>query len=324
MDFSNSFIPHHRPYLICLFGLPASGKSTLLQKIRDNLHSPKTVRLVTINTDDLIPLQNQITISKEAGLWKKVRKSILVAAENFISQVLNPHSCDDELENDEVQRFISLIRDKNSCDSVSHDDALVIICEDNLYYRSMRHEWSKIASKLDLIFGGIFMDTDLSLCLERNSLRNCDFVEDSIIIQMSEVQERPSNSEFSSNLLIVKNNQIDAADILSKVLHFRQPVASKTVVSEEIRTRDREQAITNFLHRLDCLSRDVIKEEIERSNVADRTCLGPKLSKAKRQFLLSVKHSNQIIPTVIADDILSVKPSANVKAFVRDALLKYV
>ncbi|TFG05603.1 MAG: adenylyl-sulfate kinase [Promethearchaeota archaeon] len=118
-------------FLICLAGLPASGKSTFARKLKEIIEQEQ-----------------------------KNYKSVIIDPDK-IRQALFPHGFDHHEE--------PIVRKKNLEQIKSALNAGQIVISDDLnYYTSMRHDLKEIADKLKLEMFIIHIETPLNTCLRWN------------------------------------------------------------------------------------------------------------------------------------------------------------
>ncbi|MFX1504122.1 MAG: AAA family ATPase [Promethearchaeota archaeon] len=121
-------------FLICLVGLPASGKSTFAKALK-------------------------------IGLKKKFDKlNVKIVDPDIIRYNLTP----DEFNHDKEQ----IIRKENlNIIRRELEKGSIVISDDLNYYTSMRHELKIIAEMLDLMFFMIYLATPIEICLKWNDNR---------------------------------------------------------------------------------------------------------------------------------------------------------
>ncbi|XP_058054754.1 L-seryl-tRNA(Sec) kinase [Anopheles bellator] len=157
----------NRICLNVLVGVPASGKTTYCKHIETT--RTHTFNVVHVCYDSFIRVDAQYDLfSNDTGSYKLRRKKLLSLMETIIVAVK---------ENDREKLENSLTYVENEFGvvlkislSTDYKDYLFVI-DDNMYYRSMRLEWLKVAKKLSLGFFQTFFDIPLALALQRNQAR---------------------------------------------------------------------------------------------------------------------------------------------------------
>lgn len=123
--------------VLCLIGLPASGKTYLASLIAKNKLG--FTDILHFCYDDLIKWDS------EKIVWKEERNNILLYVENAIINFLNNQ--------------LPIHR-------------LLIILDDNMFYHSMRYVFYKLAQKYRVKFCQVYVNTSLITCLMRNYKRD--------------------------------------------------------------------------------------------------------------------------------------------------------
>ncbi|XP_077502046.1 phosphoseryl tRNA kinase isoform X2 [Amblyomma americanum] len=157
--------------LMLFCGLPASGKTTLVQKIRAALGSRSSTSArglswcpYVICYDELVSTEVQAEMASRKGLTKECRQHLLEAADCYIGQLcgdnFEPSHVYEEPVNEMVGRLLAATR------QIQPNEKAVIMVDDNLYYRSMRAAWFKLARNYSLGFCQVFL-----LCTEEEAVR---------------------------------------------------------------------------------------------------------------------------------------------------------
>jgi len=121
-------------FLICLVGLPASGKTTFAYQLKETIE--KLIENFDVIIIDPDKIRNQLSPKKF-----DYRKEQIVRERNF-------------------KAIYASLQDKN-----------IVISDDLNYYSSMRHDLKEIADKLEVKFFIIHITTPLKTCLNWNKKR---------------------------------------------------------------------------------------------------------------------------------------------------------
>lgn len=130
-------------FLICLVGLPASGKTTFAKKFKEFIEQKLDIFKVKIIDPDKI--RNKL--APDEFDYKK-------------EQLVRKHN---------LNKIENALKDGN-----------IVISDDLNYYSSMRHDLKRIAERLNLSFFIIHISTPLEICIKWNKDRG-ELIPDSVI-----------------------------------------------------------------------------------------------------------------------------------------------
>ncbi|XP_014282360.1 L-seryl-tRNA(Sec) kinase [Halyomorpha halys] len=170
--------------ILCLIGLPASGKTYLASLIEKNKLG--FTEILHFCYDNLIEWNTDQTI------WKEERKIILLNVEDTIISFLNKKQ-------------------------PMHK--LLIILDDNMFYRSMRYVFYQLSQKYRAKFCQVYVKTSLETCLMRNYNRDQPLPTNQIL-NVNEKMEVPVDyNNWEKNTLTVSGEEkvelcLDAIKIL--------------------------------------------------------------------------------------------------------------
>ncbi|MFX0081648.1 MAG: adenylyl-sulfate kinase [Candidatus Hodarchaeota archaeon] len=124
----------NKNFIVCLAGLPSSGKTTFAILLKKNIERKFNTHKVKIVDPDII------------------RESITPNKFNY--------------------RFEPVVREKNLAKVRKElQNGNIVISDDLNYYTSMRHDMKKLADELKIHFFIIHISTPLEICLKWNNLR---------------------------------------------------------------------------------------------------------------------------------------------------------
>lgn len=190
--------------LLALIGLPAVGKTSFCKLLLQIESVPFNVchicydEFIDISEENLVNYKEQRdkllnTLDNQIGAWKSSK---------MISETL-----------------------MKSC-SAYKDNArnrLLILCDDNHYYGSMRYRLYQIARKYGLSYGQIFFDCTLDLALQQNALREEVIrVPKEIVTKMYRKLEVPDlkNNSWEQNTLNLVIGNISKEYISANLVPF--------------------------------------------------------------------------------------------------------
>lgn len=293
--------------ILLVAGPPGAGKTTIC---RDLVDASRSRSAGAPAADPVQPAQHLVWIEYDHvqaslcnGDWKRTRRTVEHLVDRLLLQqqqyrcsspslsmsVPDPEPLD--------SYFSSRILSQLPAASAGDGRALIILLDDNFYYRSMRDEWSDRCRRVYCCrWGQVWLRADLEACLVRNQQRaeGAARVPVHVIQRMFQVMEEPAESETT---LVLLSTQVAAAaasasiwDFLSRLL-LRRPAfdPQQWAASEQQRTADRDISAKNFIHQLDLGCRRIIAERMQQHSAggaaASRQAIAERLHFLKAEFL---------------------------------------
>lgn len=263
----------------------------------------------------------------ERGAIKQVRRKVVQVGELLLRERLAAGSI--AVDDGDVRRMYEAIR--RDLRDLNCANYFLLIVDDNLYYRSMRHEWASVASRCGVQLVGVHVECDLDTCLARNRARaGGEVLDESIIERMAAVFEPPAANEFNDNLLIVKGADSSINEHVSALLE-RIGCALDTAIEPAAdkhcwREADRLATETNVVHQLDCELRAIVRERVGSGN--EEKIDGRQYARAKNQLLRDVKNGARPLPDLLAQQlarpVVSGRAASDVRALASELLDEYV
>ena len=248
--------------LVCLVGLPASGKSTLCSAVK---------KQQTIYSIEHICYDKHISIVDHASnpaAWNKARQTLNQKIANMVStSAENSH--------------------KNT----------VFLLDDNFYYRGMRKEIFHIAQRHSCVFGQIVFRVSKELAISSNKGRENTIVTEETIQKMSNLLEYPSEA-WEKHVLHLPELEVFTEPTLSaridKVISFMGYLCEQNVEedpAEELRRKDadREKSLNDKVQQLELILRKIISQKIKDDRRAGSKVPYSVYSEAKSLFLEEIK-----------------------------------
>jgi len=213
-------------FLICLTGLPSSGKSTLARRLKQEILKRDPQKEIQIIDPDII--RNKLTGDTfDPEKEDVVRKKNLKAIEKALKK-----------EN-------------------------IVISDDLNYYSSMRHELREIADKLSLPFFIIHVSTSLESCIEWNKQRGLP-IPNKVIYKINNKFDHFDKYEWDTPDLVVDPSKLD--DLTLKIRDFLEIIKKKfqklkqnrDISSQPIKNQD-----DLYAQKLDILTRETVSKLLE-------------------------------------------------------------
>ena len=157
--------------ILALIGLPGSGKTSFVKSLTEYYNLTQTeatkTRVVHVCYDNLVPLKRQAQMAKnedhhhpDRETWKIVRKDIVKSVEMLLENNLkspekeegaNVNECQMERESSpEIHNFFSILNEKLEVAAQDKKEFLLLVIDDNNYYRSMRYEYYQLARQFEI------------------------------------------------------------------------------------------------------------------------------------------------------------------------------
>ncbi|XP_067645999.1 L-seryl-tRNA(Sec) kinase [Eurosta solidaginis] len=273
--------------ILVLIGLPATGKTTFSKWLLTLPQAPFNV--IHLCYDDHLEVMAE---EKSARFeFKNQRSNILSIIQLLIDELKNT-SNDAKL----PSHLESLV--KSSLNHCNND--FLVICDDNNYYRSMRHKLYQICRQKRCAYAQIHFDCIMQLAIERNNARSTEeSVPQEIIQRMAERLEKPDpiKQHWESNTFLLNAENDDYTILRTQVLVFLSKTFENNIQPMTNQMRDHNNgSVQSVVHQLDLLLRKRIGDILQANNMHDAKEL-QKLANllcAKRKGILNdVKIKNE-------------------------------
>ncbi|XP_061398591.1 L-seryl-tRNA(Sec) kinase [Musca vetustissima] len=139
--------------IIALIGLPGVGKTTFCKLLLQS--ESLSFNIFYICYDDFIKITQENLVQ-----YKEQREQLLNSLETLVATFKTTKTLDKTL-----MPHCSTYKDNGN-------DRLLILCDDNHYYGSMRYRLYQIARNYSLSYGQLYFNCSLELALQQNALRN--------------------------------------------------------------------------------------------------------------------------------------------------------
>lgn len=231
---------------VSLVGIPGSGKTTIARRILElSKRNLLEASVIVLSFDEHIRV-NFGSLSE--GDYKQAREELLVAVEDFMSQLQKNENNSDQLTQTITSHKLGL--SQNLINLRSNCPALVIL-DDNMYFRSMRQRVRAICRKLDCKHFQIFLKSSLESAMVRNSNRSQP-VPDDVIAKMFDQLEAPTN------IRTIVIEQLLTDDRLASLLKDRIEEPEK--LEEQAAKISQQQSL---IHEMDIITRKELSLKIQ-------------------------------------------------------------
>ncbi|KAI8034702.1 L-seryl-tRNA(Sec) kinase [Drosophila gunungcola] len=228
--------------LVALVGLPGAGKTSLCTWLLAQRAAIRVRHIVHLCYDDFLDVR-----SLGQPNYREQREHIFNVLEQLISAIQEDTDWPPQ-----VQRTSSS-GDRSS--GRSH----LILCDDNFYYRSMRHKLQQLCRNVGCVYGQIHMATSLDSCLRANSTRSdASRVPEDVVRQMNERLEPPGAEAWERNSFTLKDLDAELPALLDFISTLLDMPATKTPSPANRPPQDQSQ-----VHSLDLLLRTRIRALIQ-------------------------------------------------------------
>ncbi len=211
-------------FLICLAGLPASGKSNFAQKLKTELNNAFQNQQVKIVDPDVI------------------RSSIIQGGEFDYTKE-------------------QLIREKNLLEIRNLlKKGFIVVSDDLNYYSSMRHDLRAVANDLNLPFFIVYISTPLKACIQWNEKRGKP-IPNEVIYKINRKFDYFEKYDWDTPDLIIDlstSNNIDK--ILTKFLDKIKKELNRKKASKRRKEASKIETSQSYHEKLDIISRRIITE----------------------------------------------------------------
>jgi len=214
--------------LVCLAGLPASGKTTLAHVLKKKLEAKLEKFKVKIIDPDIIRASltsGQFDPSKEQIVRQRNLKQI--------EQALH--------------------------------EGFIVISDDLNYYSSMRHDLKEICEKAGLFLFIIYISTPLEICLKWNKKRGSP-IPDEVIKDIDNKLDQFDRYKWDSPLLSIDMSKVQDVEKTTESLLKKLLSRYKRFLKIEANSKNKESLEINYSQKLDRLTRDLVGEIIQKHN----------------------------------------------------------
>ena len=241
----------YRNVLICLLGLPASGKTTFCREIIQKVGAH---HIIHVPFDRYLPLVNH---SVDRTAWNTARNDIRNRVESFLSGKPSEITCP------------VCLAEPIKCNHI-------LLLDDNFYYRSMRKEYFHLAQKYGCVFGQVVFNTNTENCIQNNRNRSDSFVSTKTIVKMANLIESPCEAWEKHVLYLERIRFFSDGTLQTRVKNVQDFIEVLVMQSAEVdpvfleteKELERQKNLDNVLQQCEITLRKIISQKIrsDRSN----------------------------------------------------------
>lgn len=298
---------------LVLCGLPASGKSTLAQKLKTSELISK-FHIVVLSYDDLMPdnlkefLTDNRKLSAEGdSTWKKYREDILDCIDYVLSTLPEvtegrPEKVSNELWLNFQKALKSFHNDKKN--QLEDFNSLIVI-DDNMYYRGMRYDFYQMARKHGCGFCQIYLRINVKGAIARNRNRLSP-IPDQVIETMASKLEPPcpDAKTWETHSLTIESDALQDLNAIFALVQTAQehPAPPFHVYTDlyEMQARNRRQCSASCIHQVDQILRRLVSEKMASINAnigaVEKKKAACNVREIKMKILSDLKSGELVIP----------------------------
>ncbi|XP_059517793.1 L-seryl-tRNA(Sec) kinase isoform X3 [Myotis daubentonii] len=221
-----------------------------------------------------------LTSRVQPSRWKSLRQELLKDLECFLRAVLHGDPLSAPPGGTEAlwEALVTCLRGQAllppAAEGPSHcrptpaaSRPLLLILDDNFYYRSMRYEVYQLARKYSLGFCQLFLDCPLETCVQRNSQRSGALPAETIRLMGAKMEEpNPEKNAWEHNSLMVRSPACSASaspELTGLLLAALENPVNCVEDNAEQKETDRIICSTNTLHQADQTLRRIVSETMK-------------------------------------------------------------
>lgn len=285
--------------IMILIGAPGAGKTTFARSLTDTQRNGLVYKFLHVEHDKLMPIRDLEQAPENQ--WKMDRSIVLEKIEKFLQELGCGSIC---------FNGVHL--------SLEQDDRLIIVVDDNMYYKSMRQAYFRLAQTFNCGYCQVYFDIGMEVAISGNSQRSGrDRVPERVIRNIYGKIEPPVLSNYwerNSIVVLRRDLEVYKNDLFGMIdTCLEQP-------ENLIEAKSNDLPCNSLCHDLDIVLRKLISGKISdaKGNMSKKELgvFSKKLAIIKGSILHDFKRGLLYVDPVIsletfAKDILSQKLVTN-------------
>eukprot|EP00818_Percolomonas_sp_WS_P001439 CAMPEP_0117439548 /NCGR_PEP_ID=MMETSP0759-20121206/2621_1 /TAXON_ID=63605 /ORGANISM="Percolomonas cosmopolitus, Strain WS" /LENGTH=301 /DNA_ID=CAMNT_0005231265 /DNA_START=75 /DNA_END=977 /DNA_ORIENTATION=- len=278
MSKHNQTFPH-TPTIILLCGIPATGKSTLLSRLKQ---------------------ENGGTLTWCIEQWDNHYEKQLIQQDKGQESHTGMHF-DPVQYKEQRQKWTHSLRSRIR-QAATGESGQILIVEDNFYLNSMRRDMFLICQEVGAIYGEVILRCCLETSLQRNAQRTFP-IPTKVIERMDALFEyNPRNREMKKRHLELDTEQCNAKECLDRIItfvHSLKPVENRSLEKQLEKVLSRQSNVESVKHQLDLMLRKYtasLLKSLEGKSGQSPNILARKLGPLRKEFIsLHASHCEDMI-----------------------------
>ena len=270
--------------VVVLVGLPGSGKTSLTVQLKDVLVKRDSVHVSCFSFDDILPLDLQASIALST------------------------------VEETTKEYRMLMRRQIESCVESFQEGTLIIIIDDNNYYRSMRYTYYQLATKHKAGYLQVYLKCPTMFAIKRNNQRpSQQRVPECVIHSMASRLQEPCEKWEKFFTLDCLQFEDQALQSLVSTISAESSNPVMLMTESEDRTRqaeaDRLANSSSFRQKVDLIMRKNISLAIKQSSGAkcEISVLAKRLNESRQVIMRGIQLGTLWIPEGVGEDCDSIE-----------------
>ncbi|NWH68170.1 PSTK kinase, partial [Geococcyx californianus] len=270
--------------------------------------------------------------------WKQSRQELLRCVEHVLRALLGLAPLPSTGPQPTWERVLAACRAQGLLDDAGAVPALtatatagplLLILDDNFYYRSMRHEVYQLARKYSLSFCQIFLECPLECCLQRNRQRSHPVPDETICLMATKIEmPDPKKNTWERHSLVLRSSEgavEDDRQIMALLATALENPERPHEENTEQKDADRAACAASAVHRVDQACRRIISQAMKDTkdhNIlrSELRSLAEELNRLKAEFLEDLRQGDNLKTQTCAQDEHSDPAASAISSFQHEVM----